>query len=201
MRKLLFLLIAGFVLAGCQANPGSESIERRARDTSPSEPTTETVKINNKDVMLSGSDMGGNVADEEAEIKGMVSEGNDIEPDIDFPEIDFEIETDEGDGENDLWMGTWTRTAVYTDGELVTTEPATLTLNKTTYSSSTAACTTSGSLEAGDGTITLIMTQDGCPDNLPLPFTVTYSYTIEENEDGDEIMTTVTGPVMETYVR
>ncbi|MBN2096318.1 lipoprotein [Candidatus Peregrinibacteria bacterium] len=141
MKKILFLLIAVFILAGCSP----------ILPASPSDPLS--------------------------------------------------LEGDMAEADTPEWLGTWTRTAVYTDGELVTTEPATLTLNKDTYSSSTAACTTSGSLEAGDGTITLIMTQDGCPDNLSLPFTVTYTYTIEENEDGGETMTNVTGPVTETYVR
>lgn len=110
-------------------------------------------------------------------------------------------EDDMTDGETSEWLGTWIRQATYTGGELVTTEPATLTLNPETYSSSTAACATSGLLIPDGEAITLTMTESNCPGNISLPFSVTYTYTIEENEEGEEIMTIVTGPVTEIYKR
>jgi hypothetical protein len=47
----------------------------------------------------------------------------------------------------------------------------------------------------------MVMMQNSCPGNIALPFTITYTYTIDETEDGAEQMTTITGPQMETYVR
>jgi len=101
------------------------------------------------------------------------------------------------------FLGSWTRTATYIDGVLEHTTPADLTFNADqTYSSATDVCATSGTYEGvGDNTVVMIMSQSNCPGNIPLPFTVTYTYTIEENEDGDEVMTMNTANVTETYVR
>jgi hypothetical protein len=110
------------------------------------------------------------------------------------------VDLDEGDREDGHWMGTWLRTSVVS-GDFSSNEPATLTLNEDTYSSASAACTTSGELKAGDGNITLTMLQSNCPGNVQLPFTVNYTYTIEKNDEEVDVMTTVTGPVVETYIR
>ena len=99
------------------------------------------------------------------------------------------------------WPGTWTRIALYSPA-YSSNEPATLTLNAdNTYSSSTAACATSGSLQAGKGTITLTMLQSSCPGGVQPPFAATYTYTIEEDADGKETMTTVTDVVTEVYIK
>jgi hypothetical protein len=100
-------------------------------------------------------------------------------------------------------LGSWTRTAVYLNGALENTAPADLTFNVDgTYNSSGSGCATSGTYEEIDeGTITMVMMQNSCPGNIALPFTITYTYTIDETEDGAEQMTTITGPQMETYVR
>jgi len=100
-------------------------------------------------------------------------------------------------------LGSWKRTAVYLNGALENTSPADLTFNADgTYNSSGAGCATSGTYEEIDeGTVTMVMTQNSCPGNIPLPLTVTYTYAIDETEDGEEGMTMYTGPSMETYVR
>jgi hypothetical protein len=100
-------------------------------------------------------------------------------------------------------LGSWTRTAVYLNGALENKTPANLTFSAGgTYTSSGTACATSGTYkETSEGNVTMIMTQNGCPGNIPLPFTVTYTYTINKTEDGAEQMTTITGPQMETYIR
>ena len=94
--------------------------------------------------------------------------------------------------------GTWLRTGTYIDGALEHTTPADLTFNSNgTYDSATDVCTTSGTYEEiEDGTITMVMTESNCPGGLPLPYTLTYTY--ELNEDG---MTLYVENVMETYVR
>jgi len=101
------------------------------------------------------------------------------------------------------YLGPWLRTATYVGGELTGTTPATLTFNKDgTYTSVSADCANSGTYtDNGESSITMVMLQSGCPGGLQLPFTVVYTYTIEENEDGNEIMTINTANVMETYIR
>ncbi|MBU0727209.1 hypothetical protein KKA95_00835 [Patescibacteria group bacterium] len=101
------------------------------------------------------------------------------------------------------FLGPWTRTATYVDGVLQGTTPASLNFYPDlTYDSATDVCATSGTYEEiSDGTVTMVMLVNGCPGNISLPFTITYTYSIEENEDGEEVMTMITGPVMETYVR
>ena len=87
------------------------------------------------------------------------------------------------------------------DGVLQHSDPATLTLNKETYSSASPTCATSGTISGGDGTMVLTMLQSNCPGGVQPPLTVTYTYTIEVNDEGEEVMTTVTGPVTEVYKR
>ena len=110
--------------------------------------------------------------------------------------------TEEAEADGD-YLGSWLRTATYVDGILQGQTPADLTFNANgTYSSYTDVCATSGTYEeAEDGTVTMVMLESGCPGNIPLPFTVTYTYMIEENEDEEEMMTMYTANIMETYVR
>ena len=97
--------------------------------------------------------------------------------------------------------GTWSRQALYVDGVLQHNAPATLTLNKETYSSASPTCATSGTISGGDGAMTMVMLQSNCPGGVQPPLTVNYTYTIEMNEEGEEVMTTVTGSVTEVYKR
>ena len=111
-------------------------------------------------------------------------------------------EMDEVENEGGNYLGSWNRTAVYLNGALENTAYAKLTFNADGTFNSLGSCATSGTYEAIDeGTITMVMTQTNCPGNIPLPLTVTYTYKIDENEDGEEGMTMYTGPSMETYVR
>lgn len=98
------------------------------------------------------------------------------------------------------WLGTWTRISLRSPA-YSSNDPATLTLNQDSYTSATAACATSGSVKSADGTFTLIMLESSCPGGVQPPFTTTYSFTINEDEDGHETMTTVTSVVTEVYVR
>lgn len=100
------------------------------------------------------------------------------------------------------YLGSWMRTGTYADDILIHQEPATLTFNNdSTYSSAAAACVTSGTHTPSDDTVTMVMQQSSCPGGVQPPYTVVYTYTIEDTEDGEEIMTIVTGNVKETYIR
>lgn len=99
---------------------------------------------------------------------------------------------------NDIY-GSWLRTAIYVDGALEGNEPANLTLNADgSYNSSTALCATSGTQVVTGNSIAVSMTQSSCPGGLPLPYNVTYTFTIAE--DG-ESMSMMTANVKEDYVR
>jgi len=95
--------------------------------------------------------------------------------------------------------GHWLRTAVYADGALVNTVPADLIINADgSYQSSSAACATSGSHVVTDNTIAVTMTQSGCPGNIALPYNVTYTFTIAED---NQSMSWTTANAKEDYVR
>ena len=98
------------------------------------------------------------------------------------------------------YEGTWSRQALYVDGVLHPSDPATLTLGKETYSSASPTCATSGTISESDGTITMNMLESNCPGGIET-LTVTYTYTIEINEEGEEVMTTVTDSIVEVYKR
>jgi hypothetical protein len=99
------------------------------------------------------------------------------------------------------YQGSWLRTAVYVDGALQNQTPAILTLNKTDYTS-VGTCSNSGKLiDNGENSITLTLDSTDCP-GVSAGGSVTYTYTIEfDKENNVEVMTTVTGPVTETYNR
>jgi hypothetical protein len=111
------------------------------------------------------------------------------------------VEESENDGAD--YLGSWIRTATYVGGELMGQTPATLTFKEDgTYTSVSADCANSGTYTGSDGSVTMVMTANSCPGNIMLPFTVVYTYVIEKNEDGDEIMTITTADIMvETYIR
>ena len=114
-----------------------------------------------------------------------------------LPEID-EVE------EKSTYLGKWARTAIYVNGGLQGETPSILNFSEDgTYNSSTDLCATSGTHEKiGDNSIKMIMTQNGCPGaNIPLPFAATNTYSIEKNEGDVDIMTIVTGPLTETYIK
>lgn len=134
------------------------------------------------------------IVDDSGEIEpGQMTEGEFL------AEMDATGETMEFTG----FLGPWTRTATYVNGALEHTTPASLTFYPDlSYESATDACSTSGTFEEiEEGTVKMIMTNDNCQDQLPLPFTITYTYELGENDDGVQTMTMYTGPVMETYVR
>lgn len=109
-----------------------------------------------------------------------------------------------GDDAPEDYQGEWTRTGTYLNGALLHTTPATLNLQKTTYSSS-GTCTTVGTVDyKGDNTIAMKMESHDCPvppgslDTL----SIVYTYKIEFDEDNDvEVMTLFVDNVMETYDR
>ncbi|MCG8526009.1 MAG: hypothetical protein MI748_06500 [Opitutales bacterium] len=101
------------------------------------------------------------------------------------------------------FLGVWVRTAIYVNGGLQGGEPSILAFAEDgTYYSKSDLCMTSGTYEkVGKNRIKMVMQQNGCPGNLPLPFTVTNTFSIEKDKDGLITMTMVTGPVTETYMR
>lgn len=112
-------------------------------------------------------------------------------------------ETEEAENNVAAYLGSWLRTATYVGGELMGQTPATLTFKEDgTYTSISADCANSGTYTGSGESVTMVMTANSCPGNIMLPFTVVYTYVIEENEDGDEIMTITTADIMvETYIR
>ncbi len=119
-----------------------------------------------------------------------------------LPEI--ENTDDESEEEISTYLGRWARTAIYVNGGLQGETLSILNFSEDgTYNSSTDVCTTSGTHEKiGDNSMKMVMMQNGCPGGkIPLPFIVTNTYSIKKNEGGVDIMTIVTGPVTETYIR
>ncbi|MBU0578153.1 hypothetical protein KJ742_05655 [Patescibacteria group bacterium] len=111
--------------------------------------------------------------------------------------MDEEVDLEEGD-----YLGGWLRTATYIDGILEHTVASDLNFyDDGTYDSATDVCSTSGTYSAEGTAMTMIMLESNCPGGVQTPFTLDYNYTIEENEDGEEIMTFIVANVMETYVR
>lgn len=134
----------------------------------------------------------------------IVSDSTDMEPGQ-ISESEF-LDSNEGglDGTEDTgYFGTWTRTGTYVNGVLQGADPATITfITDGTYHSESSVCATAGTYEEiEDGTIAMVMNQNSCPGDIELPFKITYTYTIETDEDDVVTMTTITGPVMETYIR
>ena len=116
-----------------------------------------------------------------------------------LPEI-----TDDESEEKSTYLGKWARTAIYLNGGLQGETPSILSFSEDgSYNSSTDVCATSGTHEKiGDNSMKMVMAQNGCPGGkIPLPFTVTNTYSIEKNEGDVDILTIVTGPVTETYIR
>jgi hypothetical protein len=100
------------------------------------------------------------------------------------------------------YIGDWKRAATYAHGTLAGQTFSILSFNNDgTYSSATDLCNTSGiHEETAPGRITMVMTQSSCPGGVGVPFTVNSTYTIEE-KDGMEVLTIITGPVEEIYLR
>jgi hypothetical protein len=100
------------------------------------------------------------------------------------------------------YIGNWKRAATYAHGTLAGQTFSILSFNPDgTYSSVTDLCATSGTHEeTAPGRITMIMTQSSCPGGVGVPFTVNSTYTVEE-KGGMEVMTIITGPVEEIYLR
>jgi hypothetical protein len=100
------------------------------------------------------------------------------------------------------YIGDWKRAATYAHGTLEGWTFSILSFNNDgTYSSVTDLCGTSGTHEeTAPGKITMVMTQSSCPGGVGVPFTVNSTYTIEE-KNGKEVLTIITGPVEEIYLR
>ena len=84
-------------------------------------------------------------------------------------------------------------------GDPQPTAPVNLTLESDRYSA-TSTCTTSGPLELGDGTMTLMVEGNDCPG--PTPPALTYDYTLSDDGMTLTISTTYDGvSIVETYTR
>ncbi|MFC1656198.1 hypothetical protein ACFL3C_04985 [Patescibacteria group bacterium] len=100
------------------------------------------------------------------------------------------------------YEGVWLRTATYADGNLVSSTPATLTLNRTSYTSTGTCVNTGEVISGGAGGIRLTIASSSCPSLIKSGpgYDATYSMTFDKERDV-EVMTIVTGNVMETYDR
>lgn len=102
------------------------------------------------------------------------------------------------------YLGKWTRTGTYVDGDLENTVPATLELKEDSYYSVTDACFAQGDLIiTGNKSMTMKLDNTDCPGNLP----TSYDYTYELKCDGTDpvhldITTIESGvTIKETYDR
>lgn len=78
--------------------------------------------------------------------------------------------------------GTWVRGATYVNDVLEHETPATLVIDRDSFSSQNQLCTTSGSAVATDDSqIEVTMTESDCPAPMQLPFVLTYNYEISED--------------------
>jgi hypothetical protein len=94
--------------------------------------------------------------------------------------------------------GTWHRTAIYV-GDTVHNDPATLTIKATTFSSAAARGTATGSIDkVTDTHITMTVLSTTAPINYPLPYTITYAYTLDEE---NKTLFLKTESFSESYVR
>lgn len=101
----------------------------------------------------------------------------------------------------DDYEGVWLRTAVIVDGKLENNSPAILTLNKTDYTS-VGTCNVVGKvIKNSSDSLTLTIDGTTCP-GISTGGSATYTYTMQYDEERSvETMTTVTGPLTETYDR
>ncbi len=98
------------------------------------------------------------------------------------------------------YEGVWKRTGTYTDGHLVGTEAAVMTLTKESFDSESQACGNSGSLEVKGNQMVMIVEESNCPSIINVGSRVSYSYSVE----GDKLTVVNTeygAEVKETYVR
>ena len=101
------------------------------------------------------------------------------------------------------YEGTWSRTGTYVNGAIVSTEPATLVINKNSYTS-TNECEVTGALSVVEDQMTMTVETNTCP-GPDIISEITQTYTVKIDEEGKEVMTfeaVYAGQnIMETYVR
>ncbi|MDP8266369.1 MAG: hypothetical protein P9M07_05425 [Candidatus Aceula meridiana] len=158
--------------------------------------SSEKVKIDGKKAFAEKSEVGRSSGDEKGSLHGLGSSQDDFSKGPGGART-LGYDSEEGEKNGQPFLGTWLRTATYVDGALAGQTPATLNLRAKDYDSS-GTCYTSGSLSSEDDAITLVMLQSSCPGGVKPPLTITYTYTISEDNTA---MTIFTGPVLETYIR
>lgn len=101
------------------------------------------------------------------------------------------------------YEGAWSRTGTYVNGTVVSTAPATLVLNKNSYTS-TNECEVTGALSVVGDQMTMTVETNNCDTGNPIS-EITQTYTVKINDEGKEVMTFNTvysgQNIMETYVR
>ena len=106
-------------------------------------------------------------------------------------------------GQKSDYEGTWSRTGTYVNGTIVSTAPATLVLNKNSYTS-TNECEVTGTLYVEGDQMTMTVETNSCPGE-DLISEITQTYTLKIANEGKEVMTFTTQSsdqnIMETYVR
>ena len=80
------------------------------------------------------------------------------------------------------YEGTWNRQASYANGELVSTNPATLILSKDTFSSSGGGCSNSGSLKVDGLFFVMNVKSSSCPSSVNVGTTITSTYSVSGNQ-------------------
>lgn len=95
------------------------------------------------------------------------------------------------------WQGTWSRQAVYVNGSVENTTPATLVLKETTYTS-TGTCSVNGTVSVSGNTMTATISETDCPGGVGAGTVVTYTFELLE---AGQKMTLTSGNTMEKYTR
>jgi len=97
-------------------------------------------------------------------------------------------------GEASDYVGTWERAGTYTDGEQVSSASATLEFTETTFSSTSEACSNSGSILVQESTMMMTVEESDCPSIIGVGSTTTSTYevrgailTLINNEYGAEV--------------
>ena len=109
--------------------------------------------------------------------------------------VEEEVVVEEGS-----YVGTWMRQGTYTNGQLVSSEGATMELTSNTFNSYNSYCANSGSIHVQGSTIVMTVQQSDCPSIITVGSIVTSTFLVS----GDQLTLTNTeygAEVKEIYNR
>lgn len=83
---------------------------------------------------------------------------------------------------NPDYVATWLRQGTYSNGALVSTEPATMILTKNSFDSKNKYCANSGSLAVNGNVCVMNVEKSDCPSMITVGSVVTYTYSVTGDE-------------------